>query len=93
MIGGNTRVNADVPPFFLYSEFNVAPVGLNTVGLKRAGFTAAEIAPLKAAFRLLYKSGLKLEEALRRIETEIATEHTLHLVRFIRSSTRGIARP
>jgi UDP-N-acetylglucosamine acyltransferase len=93
MIGGNTRVNADVPPFFLYSEFNVAPIGLNLVGLKRAGFTPAEIAPLKTAFRLLYKSGLKLEEALRRIETEIPTEHTLHLVRFIRSSARGIARP
>jgi UDP-N-acetylglucosamine acyltransferase len=93
MIGGNTRVNADVPPYFLYSEFNVAPVGLNMVGLKRAGFTEAEVAPLKAAFRLIYKSGLKLEEALRRIETEVPTEHTLHLVGFIRSSRRGICRP
>lgn len=93
MIGGNTRVNADVPPYFLYSEFHIEPVGLNLVGLKRAGFTEAEIAPLKTAFRLLYKSGLKLEEALRRIETEVPTEHTLHLVQFIRSSRRGIARP
>src|ERR1700690_2158956 len=38
MIGGNTRVNRDVPPFFLYSGFNVAAVGLNLVGLKRAGY-------------------------------------------------------
>ena len=38
MIGGNTRVNSDVPPFFLYAAFNVAPKGLNLVGLKRAGF-------------------------------------------------------
>ena len=47
MIGGNTRVNSDVPPFFLYSDFNVAAKGLNLVGLKRAGFTLAEIGLLK----------------------------------------------
>ena len=40
MIGGNSRVNLDVPPFFLYSGFNVEPVGLNIVGLRRNGFTA-----------------------------------------------------
>src|SRR5579862_4243958 len=44
MIGGNSRVNLDVPPFFLYTDFNVRPNGLNLVGLKRAGFTPADIA-------------------------------------------------
>ena len=92
MIGGNTRVNSDVPPFFLYSDFNVAVKGLNLVGLRRAGFTNDQITALKAAYRILYKSGLKLEEALRRIETELDTEHTRHLVRFIRASKRGICR-
>ncbi len=92
MIGGNTRVNQDVPPFFLYSDFNVAPKGLNLVGLKRAGFTQEQIAVLKRAYWLLYRSGLKLEEALQRIESEIPNDHTLHLVRFIRSSQRGICR-
>jgi UDP-N-acetylglucosamine acyltransferase len=92
MVGGNTRVNSDVPPFFLYCDFNVRPVGLNLVGLKRAGFREEDLAALKKAYRILYRSGLKLEEALRRIETEIATEHTLHLVRFIRASKRGICR-
>ncbi len=92
MIGGNTRVNQDVPPFFLYSDFNVAPKGLNLVGLKRAGFTQEQIAVLKRAYWLLYRSGLKLEEALQRIESEIPNDHTLHLVRFIRSSRRGICR-
>jgi UDP-N-acetylglucosamine acyltransferase len=92
MIGGNTRVNADAPPFFLYSGFNVKPRGLNLVGLKRAGFGTEEIAALKNAYRLLYRSGLKLEEALCRIETEIRTPEATHLVRFIRSSERGICR-
>ena len=92
MIGGNTRVNSDLPPFFLYSEFNVAAKGLNLVGLRRAGFSNEEIGRLKAAYRILYRSGLKLEDALRRIESEIDSEHARHLVRFIRSSRRGICR-
>jgi len=93
MIGGNSRVNADAPPYFLYSEFNVAPVGLNLVGLRRAAFSRADIAALKKAFRLLFRSGLKLAVALERIEREIATEHAVHLVSFIRGSKRGICRP
>src|SRR6478672_4787828 len=55
MIGGNSRVNSDVPPFFMYSDFNVAAKGLNLVGLKRAGFTLKEIHYLKAAYKLLYR--------------------------------------
>lgn len=92
MIGGNTRVNSDVPPFFLYTDFNVAPCGLNIVGLRRAGFTASDVSALKTAYRLLYRSGLKLADALARIETEVPTEHARHLVSFIRSSKRGICR-
>ena len=92
MIGGNTRVNKDAAPYFLYSEFNITPCGLNMVGLRRAGFSAADIAALKKAFRLLFRENLPLEEALKRIEQETPTGHTRHLVEFIRSSTRGIAR-
>jgi UDP-N-acetylglucosamine acyltransferase len=92
MVGGNTRVNSDLPPYFLYADFNVAAHGLNLVGLKRAGFSQAEIQALKTAYRLLYRSGLKLEEALRRLEAEIATDHVRHLAAFIRASKRGICR-
>ena len=70
----------------------MAPLGLNLVGLKRAGFQTADIAALKTAYRILFRAGLKLEEALARIEAEIPTEHTLHLVSFIRRSKRGICR-
>ena len=92
MIGGNTRVNLDVPPYFLYSSFDVAPNGLNLVGLRRAGFSAGEVAVLKQAYKLLFRSGLKLADAMRRIETELHGEHARHLVEFIRSSKRGICR-
>lgn len=92
MIGGMTRVNMDAPPFFRYAGEYVTPCGLNLVGLKRAGFHPEHIQALKQAYRLLYRSNLKLEDALARIEAECPTEHTLHLVKFIRSSRRGIAR-
>jgi UDP-N-acetylglucosamine acyltransferase len=92
MIGGNSRVNSDVPPYFLYSDFNVTAKGLNLVGLRRAGFSREEIAGLKRAYRILYRSGLKLEEALRKIEAELDGEHTRHLVKFVRNSKRGICR-
>jgi UDP-N-acetylglucosamine acyltransferase len=65
---------------------------LNVVGLKRAGFRPSDIAPLKKAYRILFRSGLKLEQALSRIEAECPTGHTRHLVEFVRHSERGICR-
>src|SRR5579871_6724041 len=67
MVGGGTRVNVDVPPYFLYAGLYVKPTGLNRVGLRRAGFASDEIAALKAAYKVLYRSGLKLEDALQSI--------------------------
>lgn len=90
MVGGNTRVNSDLPPYFLYSDFNVTAKGLNVVGLRRAGSTKEEIHALKIAFKLLYRSGLKRKEALERILRETPTDQTRHLVQFIESSKRGI---
>ena len=92
MIGGNTRVNLDVPPYFLYSGFNVEPSGINAVGLRRAGFTPVEVRALKQAYHAIYTSGLQLENALLQIEANFSTSQTAHLVEFIRSSKRGICR-
>ncbi len=92
MVGGNSRVNSDLPPFFLYSDFNAAAKGVNIVGLKRAGFSSADIAAIKKTYRILYRSGLKLENALKKIETECASEYSQHLVNFVRRSERGICR-
>jgi len=90
MIGGNTRVNRDVPPFVLASEFNVATRGLNLVGLRRAGIGKESIRQLKEAYRILYRAGLPQKKALERIEKELSAEETRLLVAFIRSSKRGI---
>ena len=91
MVGGNTRVNSDLPPFFLYSKFDVAVEGLNLVGLRRAGFSAEDISVLKQCYRILYRSGLKKEEACEKM-TMLGNEHANHLARFVRASKRGIAR-
>jgi UDP-N-acetylglucosamine acyltransferase len=92
MIGGNSGINTDAPPFFLYAGFRATPKGLNVVGLKRAGYKPLDMTALKRAYRLLYRAGLKLQDALARIEAEIPTPETLHLVRFVRGSERGICR-
>ena len=92
MVAGNTRVNLDLPPFFMYAGHDARPVGLNVVGLKRAGFSLAQVTQIKKAYRVLYRSGLKLEAALQKIESELADENTLHLVTFARNSQRGISR-
>src|SRR5579884_785061 len=92
MIGGNSRVNLDVPPYFLYTDFNVSPRGLNLVGLRRAGLNEQDVRLLRRAYQLLYRSGVKLEDALEAIEREAPGEHTRHLVDFIRRSKRGICR-
>ena len=92
MVSGNTRVNQDVPPFLLVSDFDINAKGLNVVGLQRAGFSADTIGQLKQAYRILYRSHLPLQEALKRIEGEIPAPEARQLVEFIRSSERGICR-
>lgn len=92
MVAGMSRVNLDLPPFFTYIGYKIAPRGVNLVGLKRAGFTREQIAAVKGAYRLLCRSGLKLDEALARIENEIATPEALHIVAFVRGSKRGVCR-
>jgi UDP-N-acetylglucosamine acyltransferase len=92
MIGGGVRVNQDCPPYFLYGGLYATPTGLNKVGLRRAGFTAEQMAKIKRAYQLLYREGLKLADALTRIETEVGGEHALHLVEFARGTKRGISR-
>jgi UDP-N-acetylglucosamine acyltransferase len=93
MIGGNVRVNQDAPPYFMYGRFDIEPIGLNRVGLRRAGFSREDQAAIKQAYRLLYLSRLALAVALERIEAEIDNPHARYLAGFVRQSKRGICRP
>lgn len=91
MVGGKSKIVQDVVPFFL-TDGNPARVrGLNSVGLRRAGFSAESTSALKNAYRLLLRSDIPLQEALDRIG-QTDDENVLHLVNFIRTSKRGFTR-
>lgn len=93
MVGGKVRVNRDCPPYFLYSGLYNEPVGLNRVGLRRAGIPREDVTQLKEAYRILYSSGLKMDEALTRIEADLTSPHALHIAAFIRKCKRPVSRP
>ncbi len=90
MIGGMSRIDRDVPPYMLI-EGNPARVRtLNVVGLQRSDLIAAEVMQsLKKGFRLLYRSGLTLDQALDAIALLPDNEHLAHLQQFVRQSMAG----
>ena len=88
MVGGKSKIVQDVLPFFI-TDGNPARVrGMNSVGLRRAGFSNEARRALKEAYQLLFRSGTPLEEALRELELS-ADDQVRHLVDFMRGSTRG----
>ena len=68
MVQGSSAFGKDLPPFVIAAERNYV-VGLNVVGLRRAGFSVRDRDELKAAFKLLYTSGLNISQALEKTET------------------------
>ena len=70
MVGGLARVRQDVPPFVTVDGGSTMIVGLNRVGLRRAGFTAEQMSELKEAYRLIYRSGLPWDEMLASLEAQ-----------------------
>lgn len=86
MIGGMSKVVRDVPPYMLVEGHPTQVRSLNLVGLKRAGFTSAEISQLKSAFRMLYRSPMTVSEALDKLDTSIQSDKLQHLSQFMRSS-------
>ncbi|HPR88737.1 MAG TPA: acyl-ACP--UDP-N-acetylglucosamine O-acyltransferase [bacterium] len=91
MVGGGFRVIQDVPPYILASEEPLRFCGLNSVGLRRRGFSNETLLQLKRAYRLLYRSGLNVSQAVERIKTEMAIIPEIdNILRFIESADRGI---
>lgn len=93
MLAGGSMVGQDVPPYTIASGDRAELKGLNLVGLKRRGFSAENIAGIKKAYKLLVRSGLRLEEAVARIRAEIPlTPEINHFLEFVEKSKRGICR-
>jgi UDP-N-acetylglucosamine acyltransferase len=91
MIGGKSKIVQDVLPFFITDGNPSRLRGVNSVGLRRGGFSDDERRALKDAYKLLFRSTMPIQEALRELE-HVDDEHVAHLVKFIRSSKRGFTR-
>lgn len=90
MVGGQAHLVRDVPPFVTVDGLSSQVVGLNLVGLRRAGFTSADVKTLKGVYRILYKSGLNWREIVEKIENEYKEGVGLEMARFLATTTRGI---
>ncbi len=97
-VGMNTSLTQDVPPFVLVSGNPAQAHGANLEGLKRRGFSRDQLNAIRHAYKLIYKSGLTLEEAKTALdqhatdlESDVASHVTL-MRDFLDASTRGIAR-
>lgn len=91
MIGGFSMIGKDVPPFTIGQGGPYKLGGLNLIGLKRHNFTLEERKQLTNAFKITYRSGLSLEDALNRISSEMElTENVKYWLDFFRNSKRGV---
>jgi UDP-N-acetylglucosamine acyltransferase len=89
MVGGLARVIRDVPPFVMLDGDTNMVVGLNRVGLRRAGFTASDIADLKAAYRVIYRSGLMWQEMLDALRSQFQEGLAAEFLPFFLGGKRG----
>jgi UDP-N-acetylglucosamine acyltransferase len=91
MMRGGARASRDLPPYANIDDTHTVK-GLNLIGLRRAGFSAAQIQPLRAAFRLLFGRRTNMKQALEQVEAEVElTPEVRHLLEFIRAAKRGVA--
>jgi len=92
-LGNNAAVTRDVPPYLLVAGTPAEPNGVNSEGLKRRGFGPQQIANIRSAYRLLYRSGLKLAAATEQLQALAAEQpELLPFVQFLAVSARSIVR-
>src|SRR6478736_9300307 len=90
-IGGGSLVRKDVPPFTKAAREPLSYAGINTVGLRRRGFSVDKINDIQDAYRFIFLKGLNNSKALDLIEKELAvTPERDYIVKFVRDSERGI---
>ena len=92
-IANNCAVTRDVPPYLMAAGQPAVPRGINSEGLKRRGFDATQIRNIKEVFRLMYRSGLRLEEARESIKAVAAEQDEVAVfASFIEASERSFIR-
>lgn len=93
MIQGGALINKDIPPFVKAAREPIAYTGVNSVGLRRRGFTSEQIREIQEVYRYIYMSNLNVSDAVERVEAELpATKERDEILQFIRNAKRGIIR-
>ena len=92
-VGGKSAVVKDVPPYVIAAGDRASLHGLNSVGLKRSGFSRDTLNRLKKTYRLIFRIGLTLNEAIERVKAEVEQiPEVIRFIEFIKASRRGITR-
>jgi len=93
MIGGVSAVVKDVPPYSIAQGNHAKLFGLNLIGLKRRDFSEKTIKALKDAYRIIFRSNLLLEAALKKAQDEVEDiPEVKYFIKFIKESERGVCR-
>jgi len=93
LVGGASAVSQDVPPYCLAVGNRAKLYGLNLIGLKRRNFPSEIISALKSAYRIIFKSNLKLKDAIKKVEYEIKDLPEIKtFIDFLKNSKRGFCR-
>lgn len=91
MVGAGFRVMKDVPPFIRAGHHPLSFSGVNTIGLRRRGFTEESIDVITESYRILYHAGLNITDAIEQLERDLgAHQEVQDIAEFIKRSTRGI---
>lgn len=93
MVQGGALINKDIPPFVKAARDPIAYTGVNSVGLRRRGFSSEAIREIQEVYRYIYMSNMNVSDAVDRIEAELpATKERDEILQFIRNAKRGILR-
>lgn len=93
MVGGFSGIGQDIPPYTIASGARAKLFGLNTIGLKRHGFSDTTITELKKAYKILFREKHTMKDAIKKVQTELPySEEIKHLLEFIEKNKRGICR-
>ncbi|MBU2623018.1 MAG: acyl-ACP--UDP-N-acetylglucosamine O-acyltransferase [Proteobacteria bacterium] len=92
-VGGKSAVVKDVPPYVIAAGDRAELHGLNSVGLKRHGFSPTTLSLLKKTYRIIFRIGLTMNEAIERVGAEVEqVPEVVNFISFIKSSQRGVTR-
>jgi len=90
LLSGCSATTKDIPPFVIQQNIDTV-VGINVVGMRRAGLTNDQINAVRGAFRILFRDGLVLPAALAKLERELGgVDVVAEMIAFLRGSPRGI---